>query len=225
MGWAELTSITAYRYNNYVRGQDADFNNLDLLYRDSDGGSFTRFKTFSQEPRLQGNTFDNRLDWLVGGYYANEKLRKVDNLSYGADYGRYANCLLFASVLPSAVAPTPTGNCVGPALGQALTPAPGRHPAARRGQSRSSRRSPTRPRQQQAQLAALIAQRATLIANATQLGALEREPGQPGLRFDSPRCSASRRSTSTASASTTASTRPATTGPCSPTTSSASPTS
>ena len=55
LGWAELTSITAYRYNNYVRGQDADFNNLDILYRRSDGGSFNRFKTFTQEPRLQGN--------------------------------------------------------------------------------------------------------------------------------------------------------------------------
>ena len=30
-GGAELTSITAYRYNKYIRGQDADFNNLDIL--------------------------------------------------------------------------------------------------------------------------------------------------------------------------------------------------
>ena len=74
-GWAELTSITAYRYNKYTRGQDADFNNLDILYRPSDGGSFNRFKTFSQELRLQGTSFGNHLDWLVGGYYANEKLR------------------------------------------------------------------------------------------------------------------------------------------------------
>ena len=53
-----------------MRGQDADFNNLDLLYRASDGGSFNRFKTFSEELRLQGNTWNNQLDWLVGGYYA-----------------------------------------------------------------------------------------------------------------------------------------------------------
>ncbi len=75
-GAAELTSITAYRYNKYSRGQDADFNNLDILYRPSDGGSFNRFKTFSQELRLQGNAWNNRLDWLVGGYYANEKLAR-----------------------------------------------------------------------------------------------------------------------------------------------------
>ena len=72
MGWGELTSITAYRYNKLVRGQDADFNNLDILYRDDNGGYANRFKTFTQELRLQGNTWNNRLDWLVGGYYANE---------------------------------------------------------------------------------------------------------------------------------------------------------
>ena len=97
MGWAELTSITAYRYNKYIRGQDADFNNLDILYRDDDGGAYNQFKTFSQELRLQGNAFNQHLDWLVGGYYANEKLTFVDNLTYGGDYARYANCLVAAN--------------------------------------------------------------------------------------------------------------------------------
>ena len=111
MGWAELTSITAWRYNKYTRGQDADFNNLDILYRDSDGGSFNRFKTFSQELRLQGNAFNNRLDWLVGGYFADERLRLDDNLHYGNDYTRFTNCLLFGGALPGAVNPFAPG-CV-----------------------------------------------------------------------------------------------------------------
>ena len=92
-GGAELTSITSYRKNNYVRGQDADFNDLDILYRDDDGGSANRFKTFSQELRLQGTTFNDRLDWLVGGYYANEKLRVLDNLTYGEDYEDFFSCV------------------------------------------------------------------------------------------------------------------------------------
>ena len=123
MGWAELTSITAYRYNNYDRGQDADFNNLDILYRSSDGGSFNRFKTFSQELRLQGNAFNNVLDWLVGGYYANEKLRVDDNLKYGADYARYANCVIalnaFASnpaIGPAILAPGASPTCFNPTV-------------------------------------------------------------------------------------------------------------
>jgi outer membrane receptor protein involved in Fe transport len=102
-GGAELTSITAYRYNKYTRGQDADFNNLDIIYRASDGNSYNKFRTFSQELRLQGSALNDRLDWLVGGYYANEKLTVADNLAYGNDYERYTNCLLFSSVLPSAV--------------------------------------------------------------------------------------------------------------------------
>ena len=96
-GWAELTSITAYRYNKYTRGQDADFNNLDILFRDDDGSAFNKFRTFTQELRLQGNTWNNRLDWLVGGYYANEKLTLRDNLAYGNDYGAYSNCLVAAN--------------------------------------------------------------------------------------------------------------------------------
>ena len=93
-GAAELTSITAYRVNELQRGQDADFNNLDILYRDGSGGSANRFKTFTQEVRLQGKAFNDRLDWLVGGFFMAEKLRVKDNLSFGADYSRYANCLV-----------------------------------------------------------------------------------------------------------------------------------
>ena len=113
-GGAELTSITAYRYNKYIRGQDADFNNLDILYRPDDGGAFNRFRTFTQELRLQGNAFGNKLDWLIGGYYANEKLAVDDNLSYGNDYARYGNCLVaanFAGVAPTILAPGASPTC------------------------------------------------------------------------------------------------------------------
>jgi iron complex outermembrane receptor protein len=125
-GWAELTSITAYRYDKYTRGQDADFNNLDILYRASDGGSYNQFKTFSQELRLQGNAFGNHLDWLVGGYYANEKLQVADNLSYGNDYDRYANCVVaanFAGQTGQAALLTPgSATCFNKPLASALLP-------------------------------------------------------------------------------------------------------
>jgi iron complex outermembrane receptor protein len=120
MGWAELTSITAYRYNKYTRGQDPDFNNLDIWFRASDGESFNRFNTFSQELRLQGNAWQDRLDWLVGGYFAREKLRSDDNITFGADYPRYANCLIAANfaanplVGPAILAPGAVPNCFNP---------------------------------------------------------------------------------------------------------------
>ena len=96
-GGAELTSLTAYRFNKYVGGQDADFNNLDILYRDDNGGLANKFKTFSQELRLQGNTWNNRLDWLVGAYFANENLTRRDNLSVGNDADLYFGTLVRAS--------------------------------------------------------------------------------------------------------------------------------
>jgi outer membrane receptor protein involved in Fe transport len=114
LGFAELTSITAYRYNKYIRGQDADFNNLDILFRAGDGSAFNRFRTFTQELRLQGNAFGNRLDWLIGGYYANEKLALDDNLAYGNDYARYGNSLVaanFAGVAPTILAPGVSPTC------------------------------------------------------------------------------------------------------------------
>ncbi|HEX6741862.1 MAG TPA: TonB-dependent receptor [Sphingomicrobium sp.] len=118
-GGAELTSISAYRYNKYIRGQDADFNNLDILFRDGSGGAFNRFKTLTEELRLQGNAFGNRLDWLVGGYYANEKLGLKDNLAYGKDYARYANCLVANSFAQGLIAnPNPAAQALGASLVQ-----------------------------------------------------------------------------------------------------------
>jgi len=119
-GGARMTSITAYRYNKYDRGQDADFNNLDIFYRDNDGNSFNRFKTFTQEVRFNGEAFGGRLDWLVGGYYANEKLRVEDNLAHGSDYPAYANCLVaanaFAAAAPTILAPGASPTCFNPAV-------------------------------------------------------------------------------------------------------------
>ncbi|MFC3714254.1 TonB-dependent receptor [Sphingoaurantiacus capsulatus] len=100
---AKLTSVTSYRDYKNAQGQDGDFNALDILKRtDLD----RRFRTFTQELRLQGSAFDDRLDWLVGAYYADETLNVDDDIKYGADFERFANCLLFAQVLPTAVLPT-----------------------------------------------------------------------------------------------------------------------
>ena len=108
LGAATLTSITAYRDYKNAQGQDADFSALDILRRtDLD----RRFRLFTQEVRLQGEAFDGRLDWLVGGYYANEKLDVDDDIVYGNNYEQFANCLLFASALPSAVLPS-NASCV-----------------------------------------------------------------------------------------------------------------
>ncbi|WP_380873557.1 TonB-dependent receptor [Sphingomonas sp. DBB INV C78] len=127
-GGAQLTSITSYRDWKWKRGQDADFNNLDILYRDDDGSANQRFQTFTQELRVQGEAFDGKLDWLVGGYYANEKLTYNDNLKTGADYQNFANCLLAANLgsqlgVPSLLS-IPGTNCFNRAVGGAIASNP-----------------------------------------------------------------------------------------------------
>ncbi len=102
-GDTKLTAITAYRDYKNRQGQDSDYNALDIIHRTA---LDRRFRLFSQELRLQGEVLDGRLNWLVGGYYSNEKLNVSDDFKYGADYDKFANCLLFAGVLPSAVSVT-----------------------------------------------------------------------------------------------------------------------
>lgn len=182
LGGAELTSISAYRYNKYIRGQDADFNNLDILYRDDDGTAYNRFKTFSQELRLQGQAFGGKLDWLVGGYYANEKLRVRDNLAYGDDYLKYANCLLASSALPTALSPT-SPTCINSAVLTGTQSAVNTGVAAlTAGINALSAIPPAlRTPAQQAQLDALIAQRAPLLPTQGLLNALNANPANPGF--------------------------------------------
>ncbi|MBO9670271.1 MAG: TonB-dependent receptor [Sphingobium sp.] len=91
-GGAKLTSITSYRDYKSADYGDYDYATADLLYRDPN--TYRQFKTFTQELRLQGSAWDEKLDWLVGGYYAHENLDLRDNIRFGADYGRFAACRL-----------------------------------------------------------------------------------------------------------------------------------
>ena len=102
LGGATLSAITAYRDYLNQQGQDGDFQAMDILRRsDLD----RHFKLFTQEVRLQGEALDGKLDWLVGGYYANEKLFVDDDIAYGKDYERYANCLAATAISAANVNP------------------------------------------------------------------------------------------------------------------------
>jgi outer membrane receptor protein involved in Fe transport len=100
LGGATLTSITAYREYKSGNAGDVDYTNVDLTNRAGDGNAYRQFKTFTQEVRLQGSLFEDRLDWLVGGFYSKEKLKLVDNVVFGADYGTFAACRLVATANP-----------------------------------------------------------------------------------------------------------------------------
>lgn len=109
-----LTSITAYREYDNNQGSDTDYTGVDILYRaPGDNAGARQFKTFTQELRLQGTAFNDRLDWLVGGFYTNEKLQVRDNLRFGTQYGAFAPCRIAIAINPALVSPGSTG-CISP---------------------------------------------------------------------------------------------------------------
>jgi iron complex outermembrane recepter protein len=119
LGGANFTSITAYRDYKSGQGSDTDYGTVDLLYRNPGNGNFRQFRTFTQELRLQGEAFGGALDWLVGGFFANEKLKVHDNLRFGSQYGRFANCrIVSGGGLAGLYSPTSPG-CVVPVVGPA----------------------------------------------------------------------------------------------------------
>ena len=87
---ASITSLTAYRDWDAGRGQDIDYINLDIGYRDRDS-YFQGFETFTQELRAETQT--EWANWLVGLFYISEDLDYRDALRFGAAYEGYANGL------------------------------------------------------------------------------------------------------------------------------------
>jgi len=70
LGFATLTSITAYRYWHFNPLQDSDGTPLDIIQVNV---AKTRDRQVSQELRLASNG-DSRLTWQIGGYYFHQHL-------------------------------------------------------------------------------------------------------------------------------------------------------
>ena len=102
-GDTTLTSITAWRDNTIIAGNDTDYTAIDLLYEPATNGNQTDFKQFSQELRLAGKT--GGLDWLVGGFFASELLTSTQTLWAGNDFDLYLGGLSSASVSLPGVPP------------------------------------------------------------------------------------------------------------------------
>jgi len=114
LGGAALTSITAYREYKADGAGDFDYGNVDLTYRPNDGNAFRQFHTFTQELRLNGELFNDRLNWLIGGFYSNEDLVVRDNIKFGTQYGAFAACRLVATANPLGALRNPAApGCLG----------------------------------------------------------------------------------------------------------------
>ena len=102
-GGATLTSITAYRDWQVINALDFDYTGADILYRNAnENESLTKFETFSQEVRLTGAT--DRIDWMIGAFFADEDLLRNDSYSIGRDYEPYLSIALLSRVNPALAA-------------------------------------------------------------------------------------------------------------------------
>lgn len=101
-GGLNLTSITAYRDFRALRDQDIDFSGLDRAFRDD---YLTTLRDFTQELRIQGTAFNDKLDFLVGGFYLNEELTLRDTVRFGTQADQYADALLSGATVVPGLAP------------------------------------------------------------------------------------------------------------------------
>ena len=112
LGGAKLTSITGYRDFKAASQQETDF--VDLIVFSSSNAtsastptsarSFTNVKTFTQELRLAGSALDDKFDYLVGGYYSDEKINEIQSLTLGTNHQAYISAAL-QSAVPAAFIP------------------------------------------------------------------------------------------------------------------------
>ena len=119
LGGVKMTSITGYRHYRSGQGSDTDYSAVDILYRTPSPNAYREFNTFTQEVRFNGTAFGGKLDWLVGGFFADEKLTVRDNLKFGSQYGRFATCrIISGGGLAGLYSPT-NPSCVVPVVGPA----------------------------------------------------------------------------------------------------------
>ncbi|MEL7130294.1 MAG: TonB-dependent receptor [Pseudomonadota bacterium] len=109
LGFANLTYIGAFRDFSAQSVTESDFVDLEVF---SVGGStatnpgfddfpnFTDITNQTHELRLQGKAFNDRLDWLIGGFYSNEEIDSGGPLTLGADFQQATSVSIFPLIPP-----------------------------------------------------------------------------------------------------------------------------
>ena len=99
----DIIYIGSYREYDADEEYDSAFSGLDLF--NVLDGSELEVQTLTQELRVQGDAFDGRLSWIVGGYYTDETIEQNTRFGLGEDYSNFSDALLFAGtggLFPSA---------------------------------------------------------------------------------------------------------------------------
>ena len=98
-----LTTIGSYRAVRSDTNQDSDFTSADLIGKNA---ATTNIDTYTAEARL-ASTFDGPLNFLIGGFYFNEKIGYDASLTFGKDFRNYANLLSGGGYLRTEAALSP----------------------------------------------------------------------------------------------------------------------
>ncbi|MGA1343314.1 MAG: TonB-dependent receptor domain-containing protein, partial [Hyphomonas sp.] len=96
-GFASLTSITAFRTSDLAQNADSDFTSADLIGRNANE---TNIETFTQELRLT-STGEGAIDWMIGGFYFDEKVAIGNDFRFGTDFRAYAEVLASLGANPA----------------------------------------------------------------------------------------------------------------------------
>ena len=107
IGALTVTSISAYREVRSMTNQDSDFTAADLIGQNL---ANTSIDTFTQELRVASD-FDGPINFLLGGFYFDEKIAFTNDLLFGRDFRGYANALAGGSipVIESQILNVPVG--------------------------------------------------------------------------------------------------------------------
>ncbi len=89
LGSLSITSISAYRKSRAKTNADSDFTSADII---GENRGDIDIRTITQELRLTSD-FDGPFNFLLGGYYFDEKIGNKQQLLLGRDFRNYANLL------------------------------------------------------------------------------------------------------------------------------------
>lgn len=109
LGGPQLTFITGFRNFKAESRQESDFVSLNVFSTSDKTSSSTinslhsvgRIKTFTNELRIAGDALDKKLQYLIGGYYSDERIREEGSLTLGPDYQAYISAVLNAAGFPT----------------------------------------------------------------------------------------------------------------------------
>lgn len=93
LGFGQLTYIPAFRKFESLTDNDVDYTERDVF----SVRQTIDIESTTHELRLQGTAFEDRLDWLVGGFYSDESIGQTALFAAGPDYLQYLGANLVAN--------------------------------------------------------------------------------------------------------------------------------